>query len=208
MSAESIWRQRLWVWLPALLFFLANAGACSVYQLGYAGRVESLERAIEEQEKALEQASAERAARQALVDRARLARQRLAALYDQRFSTRARRLTEITAEVKDLARKAGMVPRSISYPEQAIEDFGLIKRSFVFAVEGGYGELRQFINLLELTPSFLTLEEVTLAESQGERLNIQLRLSTLFAKEPVEEALPVAAPPAAAARARPVGRRS
>jgi Tfp pilus assembly protein PilO len=191
LSAESIWRQRLWVWLPALLFFLANAGGCSVYQLGYAGRVESLERAIEEQEKALEQASAERAARQALVDRARLARQRLAGLYDQRFSTRARRLTEITAEVKDLARKAGMVPRSISYPEQAIEDFGLIKRSFVFSVEGGYVELRQFINLLELSPSFLTLEQVTLAESQGERLNIQLRLSTLFAKEPVEGALPV-----------------
>lgn len=195
MSAESIWRQRLWVWLPALLFFLANAGACSVYQLGYAGRVESLERAIEEQQDARARAGGERAARQDLVDRARLARQRVAALYDQRFSTRALRLTEITAEVKNLARQAGMVPRTISYPEQSIQDFGLVKRSFVFAVEGTYLELRQFVNLLELSSSFLTLEEVTLTERKGEGLSIQLRLSTLFAVDPAEGAAAAAPPP-------------
>ncbi|HEX5760036.1 MAG TPA: hypothetical protein VF121_12665 [Thermoanaerobaculia bacterium] len=201
MSADSIWRQRLWVWLPALLFFLANAGACSVYRLGYAGRVESLERAIEKQQEARERAGGERAASQALVDRARLARQRVAALYDQRFSTRALRLTEITAEVKNLARQAGMVPRTISYPEQDIQDFGLVKRSFVFPVEGTYLELRQFVNLLELSSSFLTLEEVTLAERQGEGLSIQLRLSTLFAADPADGA--PAAPARVPSRATP-----
>ncbi len=183
MSGESIWRQRLWVWLPALVFFLANAGACSVYQLGLAGQVESLVRAMETRRDALDEARREREARQQLIARARTNRREVAALYDQRFSTRARRLTEITAEVKDLAQKAGLAPRAISYPEQAIEDFGLVKRSFVFGVEGTYIELRQLINLLELSPSFLTLEEVTLAESSGPRLSIQLRLSTLFATE-------------------------
>ena len=37
-SRGEIWRQRLWIWLPALLFFLANATAFSVYKLGYAGQ--------------------------------------------------------------------------------------------------------------------------------------------------------------------------
>lgn len=183
MNGESIWRQRLWVWLPALVFCLANAGACSVYQLGYAGRVESLEHDMDAQRQALDEARGGREASQGMLRRARTNRRQVAALYEQRFSTRARRLTEITAEVKDLARKAGLAPRAISYPERAIEDFGLVKRSFVFSVEGTYLELRQFINLLELSSSFLTLEEMTLVEESGARLNIQLRLSTLFAAE-------------------------
>ena len=40
---SEIWRLRAWVWLPALLFFLANAVAFSVYRFGYAGQVKSLE---------------------------------------------------------------------------------------------------------------------------------------------------------------------
>lgn len=184
MSGDSIWRQRLWVWLPALVFFLANAGACSVYRLGYAGQVESLERTMGDQRRTLEDARAGREVRQDLLLRARGNRRQVAALYEQRFSTRARRLTEITAEVKELARNAGLAPQAISYPEQAIVDFGLVKRSFVFSVQGTYLELRQFINLLELSPSFLTLEEMTLSEESGPRLSIQLRLSTLFAVDP------------------------
>jgi Tfp pilus assembly protein PilO len=184
LSGDSIWRQRLWVWLPALLFFLANAGACSVYQLGYAGQVQSLEQDLKTERQALADARGKRQAQEAFVQRARVNRQRVAALYEQRFSTRARRLTEITAEVKSLARKAGLAPREISYPEQTIQDFGLVKRSFVFRVQGTYLELRQFINLLELSPSFLTLEEMSLNEESGAELAIQLRLSTLFATEP------------------------
>ena len=56
-----------------------------------------------------------------------------------------------------MARKAGLVPRSISYPEQEIQDYGLIKRSFIFSVAGTYVNLRKFITLLERSHSFLTL---------------------------------------------------
>src|SRR5262249_7156107 len=38
------------------------------------------------------------------------------------------------------------------------------KRSFVFEVDGTYLDLRKFINLLELSDSFLTLEAVSLSE--------------------------------------------
>ena len=70
----------------------------------------------------------------------------------------------MTAEVKDLAKRAGLAPRSITYPEEQIQQYGLIKRSFIFSVEGTYADLRTFINLLELSDSFLTLEDASLAE--------------------------------------------
>ncbi len=56
------------------------------------------------------------------------------------------------------------MPRSITYPEEQIQQYGLIKRSFIFSVEGTYADLRKFINLLELSDSFLTLEDASLAE--------------------------------------------
>ena len=102
-------------------------------------------------------------------------------LYSERLSTESARLTRIITEVKDLASRSGLAPRQISYPTQPIEDYGLRQRSFVFQVDGSYADLRKFINLLELSDSFLTLEQVGLSDSSGGQLSIQLRLSTLFA---------------------------
>lgn len=186
---DSIWRQRLWVWLPALLFFLANAGAFSVYRLGYAGQVQSLEEDVEKQERTLAQRQAERRQQEGLIGRARLNEQRIRQLYDERFSTRSRRLTSVTDEIKGLAAQAGLSPDKIAFPEEEIEEYGLVKRSYVFSVEGTYFELRRFINLLELSESFLILEGVNLSEGSGEgepELRINLQISTLFNRDPSE----------------------
>ena len=185
-GSGDIWRQRLWIWLPAALFFIANLVAFGVYRLGYAGDVQSLERSLKERQGELHEVEAHRAERQRLIGGASRNRELVSQLYDQRFSTRRRRLTEITAAVKKLARQAGLEPRELSYPEEAIEDFGLVKRSFVFGVNGDDQELRRFINLLELSDYFLTLEEVTLSgegEGEGAELRINLKLSTLFSRE-------------------------
>lgn len=183
---SEIWRLRLWIWLPALLFFLANAVAFSIYRFGYADRVESLEADLGEAKEQLQPQALRRKELERLIQRAGAAEAALRQLYDEQFSTRSERLTRVTAEVKSLARKAGLNPRQLSYPEEAIEDYGLVKRSFVFAVEGTYLELRQFINLMELSDSFLTLEAVTLSEAgrdTGPELRMNLKISTLFAQE-------------------------
>jgi Tfp pilus assembly protein PilO len=197
-SRDEIWRLRLWVWVPALLFFLANATAYVVYRFGFADRVESLEASLAETQKKLAPLATQRAHLERLIQRSQRNEVEIRRLYDERFSTRSQRLILVTAEVKQLARKAGLEPLSITYPQQPIEEYGLIKRSFTFSVDGTYLELRKFINLLELSDSFLTLEEVTLAgETRGEgpELNIRLSLSTLFASE--EGDAEAAAPPAA-----------
>ena len=179
------WRRRLWIWLPAAIFFLANGAAFSVYKLGYAGQVEGVERSLAEQTARRDLLLDERRDLEALVARVRTNREQVRELYERRFSTRRARLTAVTAEVKDLAAKAGLAPTSLTYPEEEIEDFGLVKRSFLFTVEGTYAELRKLINLLELSPSFLTLEQVQLSGGgdDGPELRITLVVSTLFAKD-------------------------
>lgn len=187
MKDESeIWRLRLWVWVPALLFFLANAVAFSVYRFGYADQVQSLEAGLGEAQKELQPQSLRRKELERRLHRAGAAEAAVKQLYDEQFSTRSQRLTRVTTEVKSLARKAGLNPRALSYPQEMFEDYGLIKRSFLFSVEGTYLELRQFLNLLEHSESFLTLEAVTLSESNQEEtaeLRMNLQISTLFSEE-------------------------
>jgi Tfp pilus assembly protein PilO len=194
---DEIWRQRLWIWLPALLFFLANAGAFTVYRLGYAGNVQSLARDIDTEKDGLKKLQGDRAGLEKLIQRADANRRQVDSLYD-RFATRRQRLTEVTAEVQSLARRAGLDPRSISYPELEIEDYGLVKRSFIFSVDGNYLALRKFLNLLELSDSFLTLEDASLSEtSKGEELRMNLTLSTYFTKDRLKAGSTPAATPGA-----------
>ena len=206
-SRDEIWRLRLWVWVPALLFFLANATAYVVYRFGFADRVKSLEARMEETKKELAPLAAKRTHLERLIQRSQRNEVEIRRLYGEKFSTRSQRLTRITAEVKQLARNAGLEPLTLTYPELPIEQYGLVRRSFSFPVNGTYLELRKFINLLELSDSFLTLDEVTLdgkEGGEGPELSIRLSLSTLFASEPgsTDETVPPA-PPAAPAQSTP-----
>lgn len=194
-----IWRQRLWIWVPALLFFLANAGAFAVYKLGYAGRIESLQESLDSQAQTLRDLTSRRQQAQTMIARVRTNEQQVEQLYADRLSTRSQRLTSITAEVKKLAQTAGLVPKAISYPEEEIQEYGLIKRSFVFSVQGTYAELRRFISLLEASHSFLAVDEATVANNvEGPELKIDLSLSTLFARD-AQDAAPTAPAPTGSA---------
>lgn len=182
-SRSEIWRQRLWIWVPALLFFLANAAAFSVYKLGYAGQVEQLDVEIHAQEQKRHELDGQYKQLQTMIARVRTNQEQVQQLYADRFSTRSRRLTTVTQEVKDLARQAGLSsPRALSYPEREIEDYGLIKRSFTFSVQGPYAALRKLVNLLETSHSFVVIDELNVSSnSEGPELKIDLILSTLFA---------------------------
>jgi Tfp pilus assembly protein PilO len=164
-----IWRQRVWVWAVALAFLVLNGFGFLIYKVGYADRVTTLRGELADQNHQTTDARAEFAQQNDLLRQAKVNRQGILQLYDDHFSTRRRRLTGVTAEVRMLATRAGLTPRSINYPEEQIQQYGLIKRSFIFSVEGSYADLRKFVNLLELSESFLTLESVSLAEENLRR---------------------------------------
>lgn len=179
-----IWRQRLWIWVPALLFFLANVVAFAVYTVGYGGRLDALDETLATQEQTLKTLKTDQHAAEAMLTRVRTNEQQVAQLYAERLSTRSRRLTGITAEVQSMAQKAGLIPRTVTYPERDIEEFGLIQRSFIFTVQGTYAELRKFINLIEASRSFLSIDEVRVSgNADNQELDISLEISTLFARE-------------------------
>lgn len=113
-------------------------------------------------------------------------RQRVEELRREVFSSERRRLTAMVREVKDLATRSGLAPTSIRYPEEVFSEFGLTRRSVDFSVEGTYADLRTFLHLLELTPSFVTVDDLGVNERNAGRLGISLRLSTLFVEGDVE----------------------
>ncbi len=184
MMDTRIWRQNVWWWAPALVFFVVNIGLLSAYRLVYAGRVQALEGRIESREQELAELSRRARAQGQLLARVSENQELLEGFYTEGLARESQRLTAIIAEVKSLGAKVGLRPTSLSYPEETIDEFGLIRRSIAFGVEGDYVQLRRFINLLELSDSFLILEEVALSDSgSGQRLRIALRVSTLFVGE-------------------------
>ena len=190
---QSIWRRHLRGWLPPLLVFLVALAALVFYRLVFAGEARAGGRQVDRRTAEVTQLTERRQRAERLVERLTDNQRRIEEFRSQRLATEAERLTRVIAEVKELARRAGVEPSSIRYPEERIENVGLTRRSIVFAVDGDYAGLRTFINLLELSDLFLTLEEVSLTGRSGEssRVRIALQVSTLFLDTPRQQ------PPAA-----------
>jgi len=198
-SPGEIWRQRLWIWVPALLFFLANAGAFAVYTLGYAGQIGSLDDQLHRQADQVKELKAKNLQMQGMITRVQTNEQQVAQLYSTRLATRSQGLTSVTTEFRKMAQEAGLTPKTITYTEEEIQEYGLIKRSFVFSVQGTYAELRKFIARLETSRSFFTVDDVTVVNAaEGNELRIDLTLSTLFSRDPQDAPLAPAEPAAPA----------
>jgi Tfp pilus assembly protein PilO len=181
-----VWRQRLWIWVPALLFFLANIAGFAVYYFGYAGGVRSLESTLDSQEQRLRGLENQKQELQTQLTRVSTNERQVRQLYSERLPPRSQALVRVNAEVRTLASQAGLEYRSISFPEDDIDEYGLIERSFVVSVEGTYPELRRFLNLLEVSRSFLTVREIKVAGNaadEGPELRIDITLTTLFSRE-------------------------
>ena len=171
--------RRALYWAPALVLLAANIGWLFLFGSGSRLRAADLGRRLEAARRDNTALSARLASREQLWIAATENRSRLETLYTERFATERARFTEMVRELKGLAQSVGLEPSAISYPEEQLEEFGLVRRSFVFGVNGSYDALRNLLNLIELSQSFLVIEQIDVSDaSQG--LSVQLRLSTLF----------------------------
>ena len=194
--SRGIWRRQLRGLMPALLVFALNLGLLSVYRLVFAGEARARGQLVRGRQTEVADLAVQRRKTEELVERVRRNEVQIREFRSQRLATEEQRLTQVLAEVKKLARQAGVEPSSIRYPEERMREVGMTKRSIVFSVDGDYAGLRRFINFLELSELFLALEEVSLAGRSGDGggLRISLEVSTLFLD-------PEAAAPAAGERA-------
>ena len=179
MSRRRGWRLRIWFWVGVGLCVI-NAALLSTYRGVYAGRFQALEAEIAEVRNLRTRTTQEAARREDQVATVEATRNRVNSLYREGFATERERLTDLIREVKELAGRSGLRPGSISYPEERLEQYGLVEKSLVFTVEGDYAQLRRLINQLETTDTFVALESISLSEATP-NLRIDLRLSTLFA---------------------------
>lgn len=178
-----LFRRHLWLWALPLVLVVANVAWTLAFGSGArlrAADLESrLERARDEHAETTTRFDERERIWIAMVEN----RQRLEELLDGRLSTQRNRFTAIVSELRQLANRTGLEPASVSYPDESLEAYGLVRTSFVFSVEGSYSDLRAFLHLLDLSPSFLVVDQLTVVEDGRGTLRISLRLSTLFAEE-------------------------
>lgn len=190
MRGGSIWRRKAIVWALPLGFLLLNLSLFFGNRLVLGVRLIALESDLASRETRREALIAERDRKVDLLRRAGAAGEDLRVLYTERLAPKRERLTSVLAHVRELARRAGLEPESITYPETTLAEQGLEKLSFVFSVQGDFRSLRQFVSLLEASDEFLALEQIGVSEASGataSNLQVRLTISTMFTLEPTTE---------------------
>lgn len=185
ISPRTAWRARLRLWLPALILVGLNLVFLSTYRFLLAGQAQLQAGWTERRQARVDELEEERLDLEETVAEARRNRELVDRLYREWLTPESQRLTAVISEVKELAHMAGVEYSNFNYPDQLLEEQGLIKRSLVFSVEGSYLELRSFINLIEVSDLFLILESVRLSGGarEGPSVRVSMTVSTLFALE-------------------------
>jgi len=182
IGSAAAWRRMLKLWLPGLLLLIINLGVLSTYRFLLAGQAQMRASRVERLGAELTELQAHRQALDDVMEKAEINRLRVEEFYGRWLSSEADRLTQVIAEVKRMARSSGVRTSGFRYPDEVLEEFGLVRRSIVFSVEGDYKELRRFLYFLEHADQFLILEEIGVSDSSQEDADIRvpLRVSTLF----------------------------
>ncbi len=176
------WSQSLKLWLPPAIFFALMAACLSVFALKFADEAKVARTRLARGTEELAAVRAKREQAENIVDQIRASEIGLAEFYGRRLSTEREALTRILAEIKDLCARAGIPPTALSYEREVLEGQDVSRRTIAFAVNGSYAQLRQLINFIELSDSFLILDQIALRgnDVEGTPLRINLSLSTLF----------------------------
>lgn len=194
-AAFGLWRRRLWIWLPPAVALTAATLYLVSLQRGVRSQGATLEARLEVAQREHGQAQTGLARLEKLAAAAQANRDETVRFMEEKFATEAGRFTSLVREIKQLAEHAGLDPKEIGFPEEAYAELGLVRRSFVFSVQGSYVNLRAFLYLLELSPSYVSVDSIQVRElAGGKGLAVNLRLSTFFSAPPPPQ--PAAAPAA------------
>ena len=176
--------ERRWIWLPALILLALNGAVYVGYRTLLSERFDLAALQRERLEKEHQAASEQRDGLKRSLEGWRAAEASIADFYG-RVGRREERLPELLNEIDDLARKVGAAPKQLRFGQSEIRDADLVEFSIEFPFEGDYGSVRNLLNLLEITPSFLILDSFNLSSTGelGEKVRLQFSLRTVFHQE-------------------------
>ena len=187
-----IWREKRILLAVLGLLLAANTLFFFTYRVQYEKRLQDLEDRRAQSEARLATAHGERLTAERRVAAVHKTELDVRDVYDRQWSTEARRLTALIAEVERLAAASQLVPPSKSFVRQesaqqqqlaASSRRGRVAAEVVninFAVKGTYQQIRRLINLLELSRQFVIIEQISLSASDNQTLTMNLQLKTLF----------------------------
>lgn len=187
-----IWREKRVLLIILGLLLAANTIYFFTYRVRYQARLEDREADLTQKEAELAQAQQSRLAAERTFQSYRQIEQDVARVFDEHWSTQSGRFTQLVGEVKRLTLASNMVPQTVGYTSNTVADTEIGKRkravgarevAITFAVEGTYEQVRRLINLLELSRQFVIIDQIALAQREGQVLTLNLRLKTLFRDE-------------------------
>lgn len=187
-----IWREKrvLLIVLGILLF--ANVVFFFTYRVGYQARLTDIDERLAQAEGQLAQTRSARIRAEQQYRSYKQVEADVAKIYNEHWGTQTERLTAMIAEVKRLTVASSLVPRSIGFSETSIEvktaserrirkaPIGANEVGISFGVTGTYEQVRRLINLLELSRQFVIIDQIGLAAGDGQNLNFNIHVKTLF----------------------------
>jgi Tfp pilus assembly protein PilO len=111
---------------------------------------------------------------------------------EEKLSTRSERMVVVQAELARLAEQFGIDLDAVTYHNLYLKDEELDRFAMVVPLEGGYANLRRFLEAVENSEEFLVVERVALGENQegGVLLQLDITLATYFNVPPQPDAEP------------------
>lgn len=187
-----IWQERKWLLIGLGVLLLINIVFFVTYRVRYETRIESLNDDLAVARENLKEASDRSRETQQLLGSVDRTREDLEQVYNDWWSTRPERLAPMIVELQTLATKSGLKPPTRSYnwsEQESGQTAGAETLSVSFRVEGTYEQIRNLINLIEMSPHFIIIEQIDLVDTSdgGQQLGLSLSLKTLFRSEAQRE---------------------
>ena len=189
-----IWKEKRVLLIILGLLLAANTFYFFTYRVSYQSRLDDREADLSQKQAELDQAHLARVRAERTYQSYRQIERDVQRVFDEHWSTQTERFTMLVGEVKRLAEASNMVPASYGFTRVAVKDepqagkrskavIGANEVGITFGVEGTYEQVRRLINLLELSRQFVIIDQISLAQAEGQNLTLNLRLKTLFRDE-------------------------
>lgn len=184
-----IWREKRILLAILGLLLLGNVVFFLTYRVQYQSRLDEMSERLDQAKAQLDKTRRARAEAELTLQAHRKVERDVQLVYDETWSTQPKRLTTLIAEVKRLAEASNAVPKTLSFARQEAEDKTAARRSksvgarevsIGFSVTATYEQVRRMINLLELSNQFVIIDQIALAQGEGNDLTLNLRIKTLF----------------------------
>ena len=185
-----IWREKRLLLIVLGVLLVANTIFFFTYRVQYENRLRALDDQRDTVKAELEAAKRSRLAAEQQLAGYHKVEKDIRQIYDEEWSTQQERLTPFIAEVMREASASQLVPRSYAFTGSQTkgaaktQSANAFEVSIAFPVEGTYQQVRTLINRLETSDQFIIIDQITLGSDNGDKLNMTIRVKTLFRGSP------------------------